>query len=651
MTLLRAVQNHKSLMFSQHPTNKAISLGFGLIVFIFAVMVIISFTEIVTLQKKSRTVTQTDIPTLYVSTAMESLLNQTLGSLRSWMLLKDDQFKNELQENWVKIRIAEAQMVQLSRNWNHSADRSRLDTLRDILNSFEQVQLEILKLAHQDGNLPANQLLAEKVTPLLLSMTDRVIELVDLEEQGEVNPERKKLLIVLFRFRHTLGKALAHIRSYILTEKEHFIHDFNAAWQANQQYLDVLHTMTDLLPADGGSVIEDLARNRETLTALMQTVLSIRQSEDHNRANYLLRTQVIEMNQQISGILNQMIVNHQRLLQRDNAVVADSIDDFKNKLLITSLIAFLVTIWLGIRIYYKLSAAQITIDQRAVLIDQNIMIAYLDQNGCVKEITNSLCRALDGVKSDFIGKPSFFFLPDGDNDPRYLQIIRTIQTGQIWEGEVEITHHDQEKIWLYSKVIPAAVDEKGQKQGQNQGYTNILQDITDKKRIEALSITDKLTSLFNRRHFDNVLDLQLKHAQRANTPIALCILDIDFFKNYNDCYGHQAGDHALTEVARALKQNLKRTNDFIFRLGGEEFGIIFSNMNADQINDILHQIQRSIIALAIRHERSRVHNYLTVSMGCRVCVHARDIQSDTLYLAADNALYQAKKARNSIVVV
>ena len=622
-----------------------ISLGFGLIVCIFALMVIISFTEIVALQKKSRTITQTDIPTLYVSTAMESLLNRTLGSLRSWMLLKDEQFRDDLQESWAKIRIAEAQMVQLSRNWYQSADRSQLDTLRGILDGFEKVQLEILELAHQDGNLPANQLLAEKVTPLLLSMTDRVIELVDLEEHGEVNPERRKLLIVLFRFRHTLGKALAHIRSYILTEKEHFIEDFYTVWQANQQYLDLLHTMTGLLSPDGEKIIEDLARNRETLTALMQTVFSIRQSEDHNRANYLLRTQVIEMNQQISGILNQMIVNHQRLLQHDNTVMADSIDDFKNKLLITSLIAFLVTIWLGVRIYYKLSAAQITIDQRAVLIDQNIMIAYLDQNGCVKEMTNSLCRALDGVKSDFIGRQIFFFLPDADNDPRYMHIIRTIQTGQIWEGEIEITHHNQEKIWLYSKIIPTV----GNAQGQ--GYTNILQDITDKKRIEELSITDKLTSLFNRRHFDNVMELQLKHAQRANTPIALCILDIDYFKNYNDCYGHQAGDHALTEVARALRQNLKRTNDYIFRLGGEEFGIIFSNMSANQISDILHQIQDSIIALAIRHERSQVHHYLTVSMGCKVCTHARNIRSDTLYLAADNALYQAKKSRNSIVIV
>lgn len=246
---------------------------------------------------------------------------------------------------------------------------------------------------------------------MLLLMTDRVIDLVDLEENKEVSLERKEFLIALFRFRHTLGKALAHIRSFMLTEKEHFIQDFNEAWQANQHYLDVLRTMSSLLSPDGRKIIEDLVRNRETLNVLTRTTFSIRQGEDYNRANYLLRTQVIEMNRQISGILNQMVVSHQRMLQHDNAVMADSIDDFKNKLLATSLIAVLVTIWLGVRIYYKLSAVQITIDQRAVLIDQHIMIAYLDQNGHVKEMTNSLCRALDSVKSDFIGKPSFFFCP------------------------------------------------------------------------------------------------------------------------------------------------------------------------------------------------------------------------------------------------
>jgi len=631
-------------MTARHSSTNIINLGFALIVGIFALIVSISFTEIFALQKKSRTITQTDIPTVYISTSMESLINNTLGSLRSWMLLKDEHYKKELLDNWEKIHIVEEQMTQLSRNWHHSIDRSELDRLRNILVRYKKVQFEILELVHQESNQPANQLLAEKITPLLLSMTDKVIELVDLEENRAINPDRKAFLIALFRFRHTLGKTLAHIRSYILTEQEHFIQDLHDVWQMNQHYLDTLNTILPRLSTDSQEIIQELARNCKELDILIQTTLSIRQSEDFNRANYLLRTQAIEINQEINGILNQLIVNQQRMLQHDNNLMVESIGAFQNKLLIISLIAFLVTTWFGIRIFYKFSAAQTTIDQRAALIDQTIMIAYLDQNGYVKEITNSLCRALGGIKSDFIGKPSFYFLPEKEKDPRFPNITQTIQTDTIWEGEIEILNRGHEKTWLYSKIIPTVENVHGK------GYTNILQDITDKKRIEALSITDKLTSAFNRRHFDNILEQQLKHAQRTETSIALCILDIDYFKNYNDYYGHQAGDHALTQVAWALKQNLKRTNDFIFRLGGEEFGIIFSNMNTDQINEILYQIQKSIIGLAIRHEKSEIHQYLTISMGCKVCLNTRDIEPGSLYRAADSALYQAKKNRNSIVI-
>lgn len=282
---------------------------------------------------------------------MENLINHTLGSLRSWMLLKDEHFKNDLLENWEKIRFAEEQMVQLSRNWHDSTDKAQFDRLRSLLVTYEHVQLEILELVHQDSNLPANQLLAERITPLLLSMTDKVIELVDLEEIKEVSPERRKFLIALFRFRHTLGKTLAHIRSYILTEKEHFIEDFHEVWQMNQHYLNMLNTMAHHVSPDSQKIIGDLTQNREELGALTQATFSIRQSEEFNRANYLLRTQATEMNQVINGILNQLIVNQQSMLQYDNNVMADSIDAFKNKLLMISVIAFLVTIWLGVRIF------------------------------------------------------------------------------------------------------------------------------------------------------------------------------------------------------------------------------------------------------------------------------------------------------------
>ncbi|MCP5246026.1 MAG: diguanylate cyclase [Burkholderiales bacterium] len=631
-------------MPKHHSTNKLIAMGFGLIVLIFVLISIISLNEIITLQKTSKAIAQKRLPTVYLSISMENYINQTLGSLRGGMLLKEEHFKNELLKTWVKIRIAEEQMMQLSKEGNLPGKKTRLTELKDSLSQLEDIQLKILEISHMDTNLPANQLLSEKITPLTLSMTDKVMDIIDTEESATINQQHQMILVTLFKFRHTLGKALAHIRSYVLTEQIHFIHDFNQVLLDNEQQFNALVSMQNQLLPPQQQILAELTKNRKEFTLLANEVFAIRQSEDWNRANHLLRTLAIPMSQQIIELLNQMTIYQRDQLLSDNNLMAESIDNFKNKLLLLTFLAILIAMWLGIIISLKSYAIQKTIDQRAALIDQNIMIAYLDKNGYVKDISNSLCRVLNGKKADFVGKQSYYFLPAQEKDPRYATITKVIQTEELWEGEIEIVNHPNEKIWLHSKLIPTLED------SNNSGYTNILQNITDKKHLEELSITDKLTSLFNRRHFDQILEQQLKLAQRAGTSISLCVLDIDFFKSYNDFYGHQAGDHALTEVAHAIKQKLKRPNDFIFRLGGEEFGIIFSNMDTKQIEDILYQIQSDIIALNIRHERNQVHEYLTITIGCKICPNARNIQPETLYLAADTALYEAKKKRNCIII-
>lgn len=442
-------------------------MGFGLIVLIFVMISIISLNEIITLQKTSRTITQTRLPTVHLSTSMENLINQTLASLRGGMLLKEEHFKNELLKTWVKIRIAEEQITQLSKQWNQPEKKARLQELKVILTKFEQAQFKILEISHQEINLPANQLLAEKITPLVLSMTDSIMDLIDAEEEVNIDQERKKMMVTLFKFRHTLGKALAHVRSYILSGQIHFIHDFNQVWLGNQQYFNTLISMQNLLLPPQQQVFDELISNRKELTLLSNKVFALRQGEDWNRANHLLRTQAIPMSQQIIEILNQMIINQRSQLQFDNNLMVESIDNFKNKLLILTFIAILIAMWLGIIISYRAMAIQKTIDQRAALIDQNIMIAYLDKNGFVKDISNSLCRTLNGIKADFIDKQSFYFLPAQGKDPRYTTITKIIQTEETWEGEIEIINQANEKIWFHSKLIPNQENTKGN------GYTNI----------------------------------------------------------------------------------------------------------------------------------------------------------------------------------
>ena len=128
------------------------------------------------------------------------------------------------------------------------------------------------------------------------------------------------------------------------------------------------------------------------------------------------------------------------------------------------------------------------------------------------------------------------------------------------------------------------------------------------------------------------------------------ILDIDFFKEYNDHYGHQAGDNALKQVAHSLRQSLKRPSDFVFRLGGEEFGIIMNGLDSPQVAEILNKIQNDVESLHIKHEYSKVHENLTVSIGASIYTSVKDLRVEDFYLTADKALYEAKKKRNCIVI-
>ncbi len=178
------------------------------------------------------------------------------------------------------------------------------------------------------------------------------------------------------------------------------------------------------------------------------------------------------------------------------------------------------------------------------------------------------------------------------------------------------------------------------------GYTNIITDVTD----QELSITDTLAGLHNRRYFDEVVEKEIGIAKRNKTFLAFSIIDIDYFKNYNDHYGHPAGDTVLVRVAQVLKQSLRRPNDYAFRLGGEEFGIIFSGLNPEQSFEFLEALRKATEDLKIEHCESHVCEFVTISVGAYINPWANTIDSHQLYVKADQALYEAKIKRNHVVV-
>ena len=168
--------------------------------------------------------------------------------------------------------------------------------------------------------------------------------------------------------------------------------------------------------------------------------------------------------------------------------------------------------------------------------------------------------------------------------------------------------------------------------------------------IEILVITDELTQLYNRRYFNNIFPKELQRAARENMAISFLIFDIDHFKQYNDCYGHQKGDDVLKKIGAVLKKQCLRGSDIPLRLGGEEFGVIFSGLPVEEAFLFADKIRQAIADTQIEHVFNSAANCVTASFGLVTTLAHPHLNMDELYKQADDALYQAKDSgRNKVV--
>ena len=169
-------------------------------------------------------------------------------------------------------------------------------------------------------------------------------------------------------------------------------------------------------------------------------------------------------------------------------------------------------------------------------------------------------------------------------------------------------------------------------------------------KLQALSVTDGLTGIANRRQFDEVLNAEWKRAERARTPLALALIDVDHFKKFNDRYGHLQGDESLKTVAQLLTQNVSRPAELVARYGGEEFAFIVPNANGSDAAQLAQKICDALRAHQIIHADSAV-GYLTLCAGVASTIPQPGESPEALIKAADTALYQAKaQGRNQVVL-
>jgi diguanylate cyclase (GGDEF)-like protein len=170
---------------------------------------------------------------------------------------------------------------------------------------------------------------------------------------------------------------------------------------------------------------------------------------------------------------------------------------------------------------------------------------------------------------------------------------------------------------------------------------NQLKILTKKYKIE--SITDSMTNLYNRKYFDNIFDNLPFISNANNWKSAFIMVDIDFFKQYNDTYGHDLGDQTLKKVAKALKEYFNKEYEYVFRLGGEEFGVVLFDTDEDILIECLTDINKKIISLNIEHKTSKILNIVSISTGAVIYEPNSYISANKLYKIADENLYKSKQ--------
>jgi diguanylate cyclase (GGDEF)-like protein len=178
---------------------------------------------------------------------------------------------------------------------------------------------------------------------------------------------------------------------------------------------------------------------------------------------------------------------------------------------------------------------------------------------------------------------------------------------------------------------------------------NILTMVRHRKLLETMAHIDGLTEIPNRRYFDLVLQREWQRAMRYQNFISIAIADVDYFKQFNDNYGHAKGDQVLIALANEIKLNLKRPYDLVSRYGGEEFGIVLPKISPDKAYQLCETIRIAVERLNIAHEFSLVSKKITISIGGTTIIPQQNLELSTIVEKSDLQLFEAKnKGRNRV---
>ena len=293
-------------------------------------------------------------------------------------------------------------------------------------------------------------------------------------------------------------------------------------------------------------------------------------------------------------------------------------------------------------LFYRYRIMQIytrEIERYLDLVNNNVLISSSDKEGIITDASEALCRLSGYKKEELIGKSYRIFKHKDMDEEVFKDLWKTISLGNFWQGEIKNLNKDGSSYWAKVKITTLFDKDKNIK-----GYSAILEDITNKKEIEKLSITDTLTKIPNRLYLDRNFQHETMRANRYNSELSLMIMDIDFFKKVNDNYGHKIGDDVLVKLADILKQNIREV-DILGRWGGEEFLIICPETNIKDAKKLAEKLRKEIASY-----KFETVGHLTSSFG--VTQYLINDNQEEAFNRCDKALYKAKEqGRNRVISI